>query len=104
MESPAIQPKGEILTAGQVTDLHESIIRRWNPKTEIWSIVYGSKLLSLIGAASGFHLNYLFRKRLRLRGIGLISTLIPSVLLPSKLVYSFHQKVIFSRFSTNQQD
>lgn len=105
MEPPAIRPKigpkGEVLTSGQVSDLHESIIRRWSPTTEIWSLIYGNKLLSVVGAASGFHLNYLFRKRLRLPGFGLMSTLIPSVLIPLKIVHSVHQQVIFA---SNQED
>lgn len=83
----------KLITGTEVHRLSQDAVDAWQPQTDVWSLNYGSYVLGAIASASGYHVNQFFRRRLRLRGIGLFSTFIPNVVLSGLFGYRYHEKV-----------
>lgn len=93
--SPEEIPKGSrILSGSEILDFTRHVIDKWQPNSEMWPLNWGSHFLGALATVSGLQVNYYFRKRLRLKGVGLLSTFIPCMVFPYGFVYKLHQKVI----------
>lgn len=84
----------KLVTGTEVLRLSQDAVNAWQPQTDVWSLNYGSYVMGAIASASGYHVNLFYRRRLRLRGIGMFSTFIPNVVLSGLLAYRYHEKVV----------
>lgn len=97
--TPREIPAGaRILTGNEVLDVTHYVVKKWKPQSDMWSLNWGSCLLGGLAAASGLQINYYFRKRLRLKGVGLLSTFVPCLVFPFGYAYKLHQMVMHQYF------
>lgn len=91
------QPKDAIeLRREQVTGFYEVVVETWKPQSEIWALTFGPKILGAAGALSAMYGSMYFRRKLRLKNYGVVSTYLPNAVLPFLIVTTFHTMVIFT--------
>lgn len=79
----------------QVASFYHILVETWKPPTEVWALTFGSKILGLAAAGSGIYGNMYFRRKLRLKNYGLLSTYLPNIMLPFLIVNLTHATVNF---------
>lgn len=82
------------LRKAQVVEFYQLVCETWQPQSEIWGLTYGPRALGVAGALSGIYGSMYFRRKLRLRNYGMVSTYLPNAVLPFLIVQTFHQMVI----------
>lgn len=100
VRGPGQRPPGSIeVRHDQVREFYSIVVDTWDKKSEIWSLVYGGKILGVAGAISGMYGNMYFRRKLRLKNYGFFSTYLPNMALPFIAASTFHEAVCFKTFS-----
>lgn len=87
-------PSGAIeVPPEKVVGFYQIVIETWERPADIWALKYGPMILGAAGAFNGWYGNLYFRKRLKLRSYGFVSTYIPNIILPFVIVQSLHSMV-----------
>lgn len=89
----ALPPGAKKVTAEKVQEFYTDIIKHWKPESELWALVHGPNALGVVAACSGFHLNWFFRRQLKLRQHGYFSTFLPNTILPLLVSFAYHSLV-----------
>lgn len=93
-ERDTLRPKDAMLLRGdQVAGFYEVVVETWKPQSEIWALAHGPKLLGIGGALSGLYGSMYFRRKLRLKHYGAVTTYLPNLVLPYLLAQSVHMLV-----------
>lgn len=87
-------PEGaRTISVNQVEVFYSKLVERWKPKSEIWALAFGANALGVLAAASGFHVNWHFRRILLLKKHGFFSTYLPNTIIPLVAVSAYHPMV-----------
>lgn len=91
---PNAKPENaRIVSEDRIAGFYEVVVRTWKPQYEIWALAYGPQILGVAGALSGWYGNMYFRKKLRLKSYGFLTTYLPNTVLPFLAVHAFHSAV-----------
>lgn len=96
-------PEGaKTISAEHVEAFYAKLVERWKPQSEIWALAFGANVLGVLAAASGFHINWYFRRRLLLKNHGFFSTYLPNTVIPMVVVSALQPTVSLSTNLLNE--
>lgn len=81
------------LTAIQVSEFYDRVIKTWTPQSQIWALSKGPAVLGVVSAISGIYINSIFRRKLRLGVYGQFATYLPIAVLPTLMTVGLHKMV-----------
>lgn len=87
-------PAGAVeIRRDKVAGFYTVVVETWERPSEIWALRYGPMVLGAAGAFNGWYGNLYFRKKLRLKTFGFVSTYIPNIILPFLITQTLHTTV-----------
>ncbi|KAM0728679.1 hypothetical protein ACS0PU_004934 [Formica fusca] len=91
-------PKGAIIMSKIEALNHQAhLVRNWKPQSDVWSLIYGRPILSGAAALAGLYINQRFRRKLKLRQYGLVSTMAGLVAGPTIATSLLYSELILNR-------
>ncbi|XP_053971619.1 transmembrane protein 126A [Hylaeus volcanicus] len=70
------------------------LLKEWKPRSEVWSLKYGSAVLGALTGFSNIIINSMFRNKLKLHSNGRLLTGISAAVFPGAIVGSLHETII----------
>ncbi|XP_029158203.1 uncharacterized protein LOC114930562 [Nylanderia fulva] len=64
-----------LLTKMEALSNQLELIKTWNPRSEVWSLLFGRAILTSAASLTGFYINQRFRRKLKFRNFGVFPTM-----------------------------
>lgn len=79
---------------------HLTLIRKWEPSSDVWPLIYGHPILSGIAAITGIYVNDRFRAKLKMRSYGSHMTMIGVAITSFAMVHLTQSQFVLHKLLT----